>query len=170
MHRPYHCLTDSCPRPPALRGVCRACYISHRRAITRGEATWEQLERAGVTRAPRSREERGNSIAQARREAREAARSWLDQPVTLPPLPSSGDPRGCMTIAATLDLRRAADAGDVAAAAAIEAAAIETRPVRPWARDWVATRAAIDQKSHAANESTDQKAYDPAARPSGAET
>ncbi len=36
-------------RPACCRGACRPCYLAHRLAVHRGEATWQELEAAGVT-------------------------------------------------------------------------------------------------------------------------
>jgi hypothetical protein len=44
------CLTPQCEGAVEIAGVCRACYASHRRAVVRGETTWEAIEEAGLIR------------------------------------------------------------------------------------------------------------------------
>jgi hypothetical protein len=43
------CQTCRKRSPLLTRGVCRSCYIHFRLAVARGETTWEELERSGLT-------------------------------------------------------------------------------------------------------------------------
>jgi hypothetical protein len=46
--RKENCITPNCGNEQVSRGVCMACYTSHRRAVEAKETTWEQLEAAGL--------------------------------------------------------------------------------------------------------------------------
>lgn len=49
------CLTPGCGKPVRTIGVCLSCYQSHRRAVRRGDTTWDALGDAGlVSLKPRS--------------------------------------------------------------------------------------------------------------------
>lgn len=45
---PEICLTPRCPNEAETRGVCGACYQSHRRAVKNEATTWAALEIAGL--------------------------------------------------------------------------------------------------------------------------
>lgn len=42
------CIVPGCEREARTRGVCAACYGSHRIAVGRGETTWDELAKAGL--------------------------------------------------------------------------------------------------------------------------
>lgn len=42
------CITPGCDRPYHSRGLCDTCRTQARRAIKRGETTWEELEELGL--------------------------------------------------------------------------------------------------------------------------
>lgn len=46
------CLTPDCQNASVRRGVCLACYESHRRSIRRGSVTWKKLETLGLVNEP----------------------------------------------------------------------------------------------------------------------
>lgn len=57
------CRVEGCPRPAkGPRGVCKACYATLARRVRLGEATWVDLEAAGVVLPPHA-----NALAPASR-------------------------------------------------------------------------------------------------------
>jgi hypothetical protein len=47
--RPPKCRSCHTRTDKPVRGVCRTCYLYYRLAVARGETTWADLERAGLT-------------------------------------------------------------------------------------------------------------------------
>ena len=52
------CMVATCSGIPIVRGLCHQCYTRALRLVNLNKTTWAELERMGLSRAPRTRAKR----------------------------------------------------------------------------------------------------------------
>lgn len=65
---PIKCLTNACERTPAVRGLCRSCYVQLLKAIDAGQITDEKAVAKGLV-LPKHRRQRSSPFSKRLAEA-----------------------------------------------------------------------------------------------------